>query len=260
MISTITVIILVVLGVAAVVVFSSITFIAEFTGSDAGLSGSLNIQWMHPRIARLTYDIGNRRAALKIMGWTRTLRREDGDEKREAYSEERVQQPDVQKHEENRGTPDTSFKKQACEEPAARGEKKISGWRKITKTAALLDTQHVPARAFRWCGRVARLCFRMMRFDHFRLRAKAGAGDPAETGKLYGWYAAASQALFSRQKNVDVRFEPQFSGDVLEFEGRIGLRTSIARIGVMAGIAFITFPYYTAYRVWRRLKKDGIRA
>ena len=101
------------------------------------------------------------------------------------------------------------------------------------------------------------MCSRLISFDHLRLHAKAGAGDPAETGKMYGWYTALNDGCFRRQNNIDVRLEPQFSGDVFEFDGSIGLRTSLARIGIPLIVALVTFPYLTVYFVWRRLKKSS---
>jgi hypothetical protein len=95
----------------------------------------------------------------------------------------------------------------------------------------------------------------MIRFDHFRLHAKAGLDDPAETGKIFGLYIALNDVLFSSRKNVDVRIEPYFSGDTLEFHGSVCLRTSIARISIPVLAALMTFPYFTVLIVWWRLKK-----
>ena len=282
MISTV---LLIILGIAAalflIAVCASITFTAEFAYSDSSRKGNFMIHWMHPRVACLTYTIGSRCGVLKILGWTRTLyKKEENDETQsgratpESSASGRAPEPLRQSpqacpsEERAAAQPDApgqvASDKQRQETPrdrqeAAPREKRMSGWQKIKTVYSILDRQHVPARAFRWCSRVVRLSFRIVRFDHFRLHAKAGAADPAETGKFYGWYVAAARGLFSRQKKfdprVDVRFEPQFSGDALEIEGSMGLRTSIARAGVMAGVAFITFPYYTAYVVWRRIKK-----
>lgn len=274
MISTV---LLIILGIAAalflIVVCASITFTMEFAFSDKTRKGNFMIQWMHPRIACLTYTIGSRCGVLKVCGWTRTLRRKDDvEEMRDApespaaghapeplrrpppqatQSEKRAEQAAAPGHGETISASRDEHEKQGV----APREKRMSGWQKIRTIYSILDRQHVPARAFRWCSRVVRLSFQIVRFDHLRLHAKAGIADPAETGKLYGWCNACAAGLFSRQKNTEVWFEPLFSSDALEVEGSMGLRTSIARAGFMAGIAFITFPYYTAYVVWRRVKK-----
>jgi hypothetical protein len=118
----------------------------------------------------------------------------------------------------------------------------------------LIDS-NVIAKMFRWCWRTLPLCFHVVQFDHFLLHAKAGVGDPAETGKIYGWYSALRNVLLMRQRNIDVQFEPYFSGEALEIEGNIGLKTSIIRIGIPLTVALMTFPYLSVFTIWRRIKK-----
>ncbi len=80
-------------------------------------------------------------------------------------------------------------------------------------------------------------------------------GDPAETGKLYGWFVALRGAVAGRGSQIDIRFEPFFDGELFEMEGSIALTTSPARLLAALVIAFVMFPWLPLYGAWRKLKK-----
>ncbi|MBN1127931.1 MAG: hypothetical protein JXA71_03030 [Chitinispirillaceae bacterium] len=128
-------------------------------------------------------------------------------------------------------------------------------WEKSTATYTVLRRYRALSRAYRWSMRITALSFRLMRFDHFRLYARAGMDDPALLGRVYGWYAALSNCIVGSRKNCSVSFEPVFFGNDLTIAGSVGLRTSLGRVIMPAAVGLLTFPYLRAYLVWRRLKK-----
>ena len=130
----------------------------------------------------------------------------------------------------------------------------VSYWRKLQATWRILQRHHMASRALRWCMRLLSLSLRVVRFDHVRINVKAGMEDPAELGKIYGWYAAGNRLLFGSRKNIVLRFEPQFMRNSLAFDGSIGIRTSAASVLMPIVIALLTFPWLRAFFVWRRLK------
>jgi hypothetical protein len=76
MISTTTAIafIILVLSAAAVlVIFVPVVFASKFSFSDARLNCILNMQWMHPCILNVTYNLETRRTELNILGLKRAL-------------------------------------------------------------------------------------------------------------------------------------------------------------------------------------------
>ena len=265
-----------IVGGFLVIVFVPFTFTAEFIVSSARRNGIIHVQWLHPKIVRLIYDIQKRQVKLNILGWMRILSDKDTCGQTRA-AEEPGSDRDKRSVEFNvRDAPavDTAEERQPTAVREHKGtfrqrlstvEKKRNGkpgadkngntWRKFKTIIAVFSNSRVIAKSLRWCRRTLRMCSYLVRFDHLHLHAKAGAGDPAETGKIYGWYTALNDGCFRRQNNVNVQLEPQFSGDVLEFNGSIGLRTSLARIGVPLMVGLVTFPYLSVYFVWRRLKK-----
>jgi hypothetical protein len=288
MFTTLTSIAMIIVGgvliAALVVAFAPFTFISEFVFSGSRRSGNLHLQWIHPRIAQLTYDMGERCAVLKVLRWKRVLSggvSEDtgpqgtASEQHTVEEQSRKIEPSAERpgpkeyagtsHEgssvrDKGGVSGNNRTKQGPGYSAPKSKKKRAGlksgiWQKVKKTLAVLRDGRVVPKSLRWCALLLRLCLRLLKFDHLRLKAKAGVADPAETGKIYGWYTAINNTLLLRRKNVDVRFEPCFSGEVLELEGSIGVRTSVARVGVPLVIALLTFPYLTVYFTWRRLKK-----
>ena len=102
--------------------------------------------------------------------------------------------------------------------------------------------------------RLLSLSLRVVRFDHVRINVKAGIEDPAELGKMYGWFTAGNGLLFGSRKNIMLRFEPQFMRSFLACDGSIGLRTSAASVLMPVVIALCTFPWLRAFFVWRRLR------
>jgi hypothetical protein len=251
-----------------VMVFSPLILFANFTISDTGRNAKAHLLWLHPKLLRLTYDMIGKRTEVKILGWNFSPAVEETPKKRKTDSEtaERFIEP-VSRGNHTAETLERQ-KTAARENGSLRSTEDLEHpklgkalnyrsitWRKVRTIIILLHRQRVAGKMVRWCGWTLQACFKMIRFDHFRLHAKAGLDDPAETGKIFGLYIALNDVLFSSRKNVDVRIEPYFSGDTLEFHGSVCLRTSIARISIPVLAALMTFPYFTVLIVWWRLKK-----
>ena len=82
---------------------------------------------------------------------------------------------------------------------------------------------------------------------------KAGFEDPAETGIWYGGYVAVTSVL-AKSRRIDIRFEPHFTGAMLEMDGSVRLRSSAARILGLLMVSLATFPYVAVFMAWRRMK------
>ena len=268
------------------------TLSAEFAVSETVQRGRAFLSWIHPRIAVFIYDLGGQTGQLNFLGWKKVFRtmedamaeppvlpRQKG-ERTEASAPARQTPPperrtgtggaDTAPTEKSRGPETTeqrpgaagegaSFKRKdqpsSGVQEATAGRQQLSWWGKAKKTWTIIRDLHLASRLYRWLIRVMRLGFRFVRFDSFRFHAKAGVEDPAELGKIYGWYVSLNNCLFGARKNVDIRFEPLFLQERLEFEGNIGFRTSLARLMFPFAVGLATFPYLKMYLAWRRLKK-----
>lgn len=288
----------IILGILAVITLfltvSPILLQTEFFVSGTKRSGTVHVQWLHPLIANLTYDLENRSLALRILGWTHrfseTPEREEApiasaahteivpgrnersalnggskpdriqsapEPKREAIAEKKPPVPLQPLPEEPRSAERVVEKGSAGgikqKEPST-GRGWFSSWSAIKRTLAVLNNWPWYSKLIRWGIRLLRVCLRLVRFDHLKLHATAGMDDPAETGKVYGWYTALGGSLLVRQKNIDLRLEPSFSEPVFEVNGCIGFSTSLYRVLVPVLVALSTFPYFSTWVVWRRLK------
>jgi hypothetical protein len=106
---------------------------------------------------------------------------------------------------------------------------------------------------FKWLKRALRCAVTTVRFDRLELRAAAGFKDPAQTGKMYGYFIAAKDALTPRNKHVNMELKPVFTEERLEADINFACRTSIAIITSHALILALTFPY----RLTRKPKKHN---
>ena len=98
-------------------------------------------------------------------------------------------------------------------------------------------------KVFKWLGRVWKYAITTIRFDKLKLRATAGLKDPAQTGKMYGYFIATKDALALRNKHVNMELEPVFTEERLEAEIEFSCKTSIAIITSNALMLALTFPY-----------------
>jgi hypothetical protein len=249
--------------VVLVVVVTPLTVTAEFTVSEVGCNGALRMQWLHPLFARCRFDIGQRQLDATILGWRHSFTRKNTCTKQPSTShtgnrERPVPPTDAAPLARQQNAADKGEKLHMKQRVTGRGTPAGStgGWHRVRTFFLIATDYRVTAKALRWGQRTLRACFSVLRFHCFRLHAKAGTHDPAETGKLYGWYAALDRSCFSRNTNIDVRFEPDFSGEAFECSGDIAVRSSFARVGMPLVVALMTFPYLTAYFVWRRLRNS----
>jgi hypothetical protein len=273
-----------------IIMVAPVVLTTQFSNVPDNRNGIFLFYWIHPMIVLVKYNIGNRTMELRLFGWTATI----ADKKRNREIREAADGHDGVETEDPQPAPSpdsgggtgnglrkkgkmpgpqqkTGHASRTSQPTAAETGKQDKAsktavpedgtapdrftWSKLKKTIAILRQGHGGPKIFRWCIRLIRMSMRTIRFDHLLLYAKAGVEDPAETGKFYGYFAALHSALFSNRKNMDVRLEPRFMSDVLEFEGSVGLKSSIAAAVMPIIVAFVTFPYITFYFVWRRLKK-----
>lgn len=75
----------------------------------------------------------------------------------------------------------------------------------------------MPAGAGRAVARLVADLLARVRFDHLRLEADYGTGDPAETGQICGWLAPLAYGLGDRP-GVTVALRPDFGRAVLSGE------------------------------------------
>jgi hypothetical protein len=272
---------------------------AQFSTLSNDRNGIFLFRWVHSWIAFVKYDLGNKTLEIRLLGWTRKIAGAAGniaDDQSEATSGPSGAETGKSNRAlnavapERPGTESSRIEKSSPPEsmytrkkglsfgdspdrpiPRADGKKNEAPsspnrftWSKIKKTISILRRGRVGKKLFRWALRLLRLSLKIVRFDHLRLHARAGVQDPAETGKIYGYFAALHSILFSHRKNMDVRLEPRFMSYVFEVEGSVGLKTSIAVILMPLAVAIVTFPYIAVFFVWRRLKKvytmsDGMK-
>jgi hypothetical protein len=261
------------------ILVAPIVLITQFSSLPGNRNGIFLVHWIHPWIARATYRFGSGIMELRLFGWRGSFpggqqapapdvvpdNRQTGISKTVApepaattgrskgpseKSDTRIpQSPETRsKHKEKKGP-------RVGNDPAIPPAPNRLTWSNVKKTIAVLRQGRSGGKLFRWVLRVLRFTLKIVRFDHLRLTAKAGVEDPAETGKLYGYFTALHSVLFSNRKNMDVRLEPRFMSNVLEFEGSVGLKSSIAAVVMPMVVALVTFPYISVFFVWRRLKK-----
>jgi hypothetical protein len=108
---------------------------------------------------------------------------------------------------------------------------------------------------FKWLKRVLRCAVTTVRLDKLKLRAAAGFADPANAGKMYGYFIAAKNALARRSKTINMELEPVFTEERLEADIEFAGRTSLAVIAYGILTAALTFPYWRAYRLARKRRK-----
>ena len=89
------------------------------------------------------------------------------------------------------------------------------------------------------------------------MRIKAGFTDPAITGTLHGFFTGMYHGLDIREnRHFSIDFEPQFEEeDIFLFEGAVRIKISLAQLLKPVFIGLLTFPYISAFILWRRIKK-----
>ena len=108
-----------------------------------------------------------------------------------------------------------------------------------------------------WLGRVIGKLLRVIRIDRLSMYLRAGFDDPAFTGSLHGFYTGIIHGIdIGQYKHIKLDFEPLFNDeDIIEFEGSLSVRTSLARLLWPVLVALLTFPYVSALILWLRIRK-----
>ena len=262
-------------GLLLIVAVAPVTFSAYFTVTTTRQKGLLHAQWLHPAVARVEYDPEQGRVEIGILGWSRLF---SGARTAGIQAEAQFSPQDTAMNPVEASAPETHLLPHAKKGGAADDTKEAppSGssasaektdlrksaavWQKVKRFVSFLKdrrNQRVAAKTLRWCRRTVRLFFSAVSLHWLRLYGKIGTDDPAETGTIFGCYTALDRGCFSLHKNVDVRFTPIFSGDLFECDGTVALRTSGVRMAFLLFAAVVTFPYLTAYFVWRRVKEKA---
>jgi hypothetical protein len=249
----------------------------SYANSCSRQSGQITGHWIHPAVLSITYDVAKRAFKTRLFGKIRShpektdfqnTTRQDintGFIKKNAQKTALSRVPEKQAIKTEGTQPFTEpepqkltadYKKKSFsktpENYSSGTEKTV--WQKIKITLSLLKRQHLAKKILRWGARLLRLCFKIIRFDRFSFIVKAGFDDPAELGKVYGWYTGL-RSIIRQRKNVTVQFEPCFSASVLEFDFDMAVRSSLMRLLAPVAAALVTFPYLSAFVFWRRLKK-----
>jgi hypothetical protein len=276
--TTFTILLLIISGLIAccllVLLFAPVSLGAEFAFSASGRKGTVYMQFLHPSLAQWKYDIVHQRSEVKVLRWIH-LFPEAGNCAQE--QEETAKATGIK----SAVSPVAGFTREAAETPregrsfaekyqetSRPGEPNvlpeqtagltIRSWRKIKYLLSLLydsRNRRAAVKTLNWCRRMLGFCCSIAGLQRIQLHAKAGTGDPAETGKIYGYYTAFNSSFLSLQRNVDVRFIPEFSGNRFDCCASVTFRTSLTRIVFPFFAGLVTFPYSTAYFTWRRIKK-----
>lgn len=132
---------------------------------------------------------------------------------------------------------------------------RIAKWKQIVEFS--LNQRKIATKAMKWIGRVVGKLLRVVKMNRLSLSLRAGFEDPAFTGSLHGFYMGIIHGLdISDYKNIKLDFEPLFNDeDIIEFEGSISIRTSLAQLLWPVTVALVTFPYLSAFILWLRIRK-----
>jgi hypothetical protein len=259
----------------SVFLFAPVTLGAEFTFTASGRKGTMFMRFLHPSLAQWKYDIVHRRSEVRVLRWIRVY---PEDEHRAPEQKGTITTTSVT----SAASPVAEFIPQAAEMPresrsiaennqgtssygaSVASKEQTTGyavrfWQKTKYFLSILSdsrNRSAAVKTLRWCRRALGLCFTMAGLHRLRLQAEAGTGDPAETGKLYGYYSAFKSSFLRLHKNIDVRFKPEFSGNSFDCRASVEMRTSLTRILFPVFAALVTFPYFSVYGTWRRIKKS----
>jgi len=119
----------------------------------------------------------------------------------------------------------------------------------------LLQQKKWRKKVVKWLWRVIKSIFRIIYCHIFRLDVRAGIEDPAQVGRVYGWLNAIENTITPNSNKVALSFSPVFLENHLEFDGRLGITTSGARLIGPVLVAVFTFPYLSSGILWWRLRK-----
>lgn len=132
---------------------------------------------------------------------------------------------------------------------------KMSKVKKIIQFS--LNQKRIAKKTIIWLRRVISKFFRVVTLNFLSMYVKAGFKDPAFTGVLHGFFTGIFHGLdINDYGNFKVDFEPVFENkDVFAFEGAVSIKTSLAQLLWPVIVALFTFPYISAFILWRRIKR-----
>lgn len=128
----------------------------------------------------------------------------------------------------------------------------------VRRVKVLLSDAAWRNKIFRWLKGSAIRFFHIASVSCFRLHVTLGLGDPCQTGRIFGYYIAAKNALTDpRGSHKEILFEPVFDREIIEADGQLELSSSIARLCLPVVLAVLTFPFlHTGILLWKS-KKTG---
>jgi hypothetical protein len=271
---TIGTIVLIVAATAMIAPFSLHMRCRFVQGSNTAL---VRACWLHPAVFLATYDILRRELVVRVLG----RRRKASDDAEPApppapivpasnggapgsgaSGGTRSGTPDLDKREPS-PAPAAPSASRSAPGPAMEPHRRAfdppgrlrSFWNSLRANRVLFVLRQTDFRraALRWAMRGIARFFGILKLDECSFRITGNLENPAVTGKVYGYIEALRHALVSRaRRRLEIIFTPVFDRDILEVEGDVRLRTSAARLLSPMAAAACTFPYWSAFRVWRR--------
>jgi len=120
-----------------------------------------------------------------------------------------------------------------------------------------LNQKRIALKALQWIRGVIFRLFALVGFEAVYVRLKAGFDDPALTGLVHGFYTSIFYGFdLDDVKRVTLEFEPVFENrDTFDFSGTLSIKTSVARLLMPLIFAILTFPYISAFILWRRIRR-----
>jgi|GEM_PF-3403089 hypothetical protein len=254
---------------AAAVLVAPIVFRATGSFSRGGLNGRVSLSWVHPAVARCVVDPRAGTFEARVLGFklftaaNAAPRREPSavvEEEKQGDKEPRGSKPAAApfavRVEKTPPQPPADKKELSEPSPAkpARGEN--VPWKTRAKQVwVFLGNASFRGKMFGWAGRIPRSLRGTCRLGSAHAHVKAGLGDPAATGMLYGWYQGVTRALSApRGCTARLDLEPVFTHETFEAHADIALSTSMLRLCLPIIVAVVTFPYLHAYLLYRRAK------
>jgi len=264
--------ILLILAAAALVVAAApIRFGAAASfGKSKRASGSFWISYIHPALFVYEYSSKEHKERMRIFGinpkWFRRKKR--GRKDNDIDSNHSTGNTDVCVNDsDNTRNVNTDYDNDTLMAKMLRRAEKIKNDPLYAKTMEGLSGirsggfyKYFKDRAFRkkflkWLKRAWKCAVTAARLDRLKLRASAGFANPAETGRMYGYFIAVKNALTPRNRAVSIEMEPVFTEKRLEAEVEFAGRTSAAIVMSNALTVALTFPYLQMRRLTKTKAK-----
>jgi hypothetical protein len=245
-----------------------------------------SISWMHPWIALGKYDFESRTFSMTFVRrfsffWgvsddktPKTPVPQDAQE-RAAFADEKNKSEEINSTRREPIAPEKKIKSKKTkiagpsDQPAREhSEKKEEvpiqkkGWKaalnkfKSNKVLFLIRQNKWRNKIISWAFRSLCRFIRLFKIRRIKVHVRAGLSDPASTGKAFGYWMGASNALeLESNKRISMKFDPVFNEECLEVSGLVALQTSLARLALPVILAIVSFPYLSTLLVWRASKR-----